>query len=162
MLSLTVLSIDGLCHNPVVIKTDEASPACLNCTQTDANCFETYLVRNGWDSVTALILSIYCKTTIWFSFHYSHAWASASDIPKMLQFNFLSRHLAPITDEQQIDSFCCRFFFFFLSFLHMCVYARVFVRARLRNHDGYPSLAMFVALLCPALSTPLPWLSQCL
>ncbi len=44
----------------------------------------------------------------------------------------------------------------------MCVYARVFVRARLRSHDGYPSLAVFVALLCPALSTPLPWLSQCL
>lgn len=40
----------------------------------------------------------------------------------MLQFNFLSRHLAPITDEQQIDSFCCRFCFFFSSFLSsICV-----------------------------------------
>lgn len=29
----------------------------------------------------------------------------------MLQFNFLSSHLAPITDKKQIDSFCWRFFF---------------------------------------------------
>ena len=91
----------------------------------------------------------------------------------MLQFNFLSRLLSPHHRQasKQIDSFCCSAQFFSLHICvcvrvcvraRVCMYARVFVRARLRSHDGYPSLAVFVALLCPALSTLLPWLSQCL
>lgn len=69
-------------------------------------------------------------------------------------------YLAHITDKQANRFLLLQCSVFYFHSICVCVYARVFVRARLRSHDGYPSLAVFVALLCPALSTPLPWLSQ--
>lgn len=79
-------------------------------------------------------------------FHKSHAWADSCNMPKILHFNFLSRLLSPHHRQasKRIDSFCCSARFISL---HTCVYARLFVRARLRSLDGYPSLAVFCGTL---------------
>lgn len=62
--------------------------------------------RNGWGQLLFfLIFLIKSNAIIWLEFHQCHAWASTCDIPKMLQFNFLST--THQTSKHMEFFFCC-------------------------------------------------------
>lgn len=131
------------------------SPTCLLlCNQAE----------KGWDSFCISLFCLYAVRSLSdFSFITVILELLPVTYPRCCCFNFLSRHLAHITDKKQIISFCCRlFFFFFAPTSSVCVCTGVYACT--------PQKAMMVNLfwLClwhscvPALSTSLPWLSQCL